>query len=129
LLRAAGHAPEDSKGREMGTRRESLILIFLKFTYFYFFFLLMGRFQGQRADMRDGEMSGIGVHDVKFTKNQQKVLKRRGGGREKQGREKRGEKEWAIYFNFNVFALSRNINLVVNLTTFTQYLIEKKVFT
>ena len=74
-------------------------------------------------------MSGIGVHDVKFTKNQQKVLKRRGGGREKQGREKRGEKEWAIYFNFNVFALSRNINLVVNLTTFTQYLIEKKVFT
>ena len=30
----------------------------------------MEHLQGQRADMKGGEMSGIGLHDVKFIKNQ-----------------------------------------------------------
>lgn len=35
-----------------------------------FYFILGVRLQGHRKDMRDGEMSGIGVHDIKSTKNQ-----------------------------------------------------------
>jgi hypothetical protein len=33
-------------------------------------FFLLGGLQGWGWIGRDGEMSGIGVHDVKFTKNQ-----------------------------------------------------------
>jgi hypothetical protein len=43
---------------------------------FYFYFLLRERFQRQRADMKDEEMSEIGVHDGKLTKNPCKVRER-----------------------------------------------------
>ena len=35
-----------------------------------FFFSVGSRLQGYRAFQGEGEMSGIGVHDMKFTKNQ-----------------------------------------------------------
>ena len=45
--------------------------------YFLFVcFLWGGSLQGQREDIEGWEMSGIGVHDVKFTKNQWKVKKK-----------------------------------------------------
>jgi hypothetical protein len=43
-----------------------------------FFSLLMGRLQGWSMSTQrdDGEMSGIGVHHVKFMKNQYKVKRK-----------------------------------------------------
>ena len=41
---------------------------FIFLTLFNFCFYLWERLQGQRVDMEGWEMSGIGVHDVKFTK-------------------------------------------------------------
>jgi hypothetical protein len=56
----------------------SLLLLFVCF-------LLGRRLQGWRADKRDREMSGMGVHDGKYTKNQKDFLKKE----EEKGRKKK----------------------------------------
>ena len=47
-------------------------LIIFYFYYFFFIFLWGGHYKGEGQIWRDREMSGIGVHDVKFPKNQLK---------------------------------------------------------
>lgn len=48
-----------------------LLFCFAYFVFIYIYFLLScwGRLQEQRVDIK-GQMSAIGVYDVKFTKNQ-----------------------------------------------------------
>ena len=42
-----------------------------------------------RGDMKAWDMSGIGVHDMKLTKNQQKVLKKKKKRKRKRKRKRR----------------------------------------
>ena len=60
-----------------------LLLLFWFVCFVVCFFVIVvffqgwGSLQGQRVDIKNGEMSGTGVHDVKFTKNQYKVIFKR----------------------------------------------------
>lgn len=42
----------------------------LGFAFYFFYFLFWGGYKGERQMWKDWEKSEIGVHDVKFQKNQ-----------------------------------------------------------